>query len=204
MKGLLCDNLYVYLYIFICNLKLDYKILFKYFGGRIFRVISQIGKCSNMKKISIKFMSQLKLNWLTFNITWNAHEIDLHLRFNWDLNLVIEVCATQSRLISLEEQIFFWRFRNHRLCKLFYPNFVCIFSIEFVWRKKILSGIYQQICCSSYLFTDIMGPIPKFWNFNWSQILMRFYFFYIPYEIYFLYFSDVFEQTLCGIWDKRD
>ena len=40
----------------------------------------------------IKFKSQLKLNW-QLKIIWNAHEIDIHLRFNWDLNL-IEVCAT--------------------------------------------------------------------------------------------------------------
>ena len=33
---------------------------------------------------------------LTLKFTWNVYEINLHLRCNWDLNL-IEVCATQSR-----------------------------------------------------------------------------------------------------------
>jgi hypothetical protein len=33
---------------------------------------------------------------LTLRFTWNVHEFNLQLRFNWDLNL-IEVGATQSR-----------------------------------------------------------------------------------------------------------
>ena len=32
---------------------------------------------------------------MTLKITWNVHEINLHLRYNWDLSL-IDVCATQS------------------------------------------------------------------------------------------------------------
>ena len=31
----------------------------------------------------------------TLKITSNVHEINLHLRFNWDLNL-IDICAAQS------------------------------------------------------------------------------------------------------------
>ena len=36
---------------------------------------------------------------MTFEITWNVHEINLHLMFNCDLNL-IDGCASQSRIIS--------------------------------------------------------------------------------------------------------
>jgi len=32
---------------------------------------------------------------MTLKSTWNVHEINLHLGFNLDLNL-IEICATQS------------------------------------------------------------------------------------------------------------
>ena len=37
-------------------------------------------------------------------ITWNVNEINLHLMFNWDLNL-IEVCATQSLLLKFKKYV---------------------------------------------------------------------------------------------------
>jgi hypothetical protein len=42
---------------------------------------------------------------LTLKFTWNVHEINLHLRFNWDLDF-IEVCATQSLCLTPLSTIF--------------------------------------------------------------------------------------------------
>ena len=36
---------------------------------------------------------------MTLKFIWNVREINIHLRFNWDLNL-IEVCTTQSWYIT--------------------------------------------------------------------------------------------------------
>ena len=55
---------------------------------------------------------------MTLKFTWNVHEINLHLRFNWDLNL-IEVCATQSRsLVSTRMTSLFQSEENFELIKL--------------------------------------------------------------------------------------
>jgi hypothetical protein len=51
---------------------------------------------------SIKFKHQLKLYW-HLKSTWNVHEINLQLRFNWYFNL-IEVHANQSRLLHINYQ----------------------------------------------------------------------------------------------------
>ena len=37
---------------------------------------------------------------LSMAVTWNVHESNLHLRFNWDLNL-IDVCSTQSQSFNV-------------------------------------------------------------------------------------------------------
>jgi hypothetical protein len=55
---------------------------------------------------------------LTHKFTWNVREINLPLRFNWDLDL-IEVCATQSLCLTPPlstifqlYQIYWWRNRS--------------------------------------------------------------------------------------------
>ena len=50
---------------------------------------------------------------MTLKFTWNVHEINLHLAFNWDLN-VLEVCVTQSWwfyhwIIGTPRPVQYWR-----------------------------------------------------------------------------------------------
>ena len=49
---------------------------------------------------------------LRLKFTWNVHRINLHLRFNWDLNL-IGVCATQSRWLVINVKTNPDRYRNN-------------------------------------------------------------------------------------------
>ena len=70
--------------------------------------------------------------------TWIVHKINLHLRFNWDLNL-IEVCAIQSRSIK------------------------CIMSdLKWLWSNMKYETLWFTI--DRYITVYIKVRIQLFWN----------------------------------------
>ena len=98
----------------------------------------------------IKCKCQLKLNWHLKLLEIYMKLINLHLRFNWDLNL-IEACATQSRhrtfmqsFSSLGKVVYNkYKFRSEKslppvVCRRAHVLFTLLVFVWFVFTSSCL------------------------------------------------------------------
>jgi hypothetical protein len=94
---------------------------------------------------------------LRLKFTWNVHRINLHLRFNWDLNL-IDACATQSRnqcsiyLQKYQNKVFIW-----------YSVRVQTASQKLYYSKAFHLCCFDVSWCIEFYFPDA-GLLTRKWN----------------------------------------
>ena len=99
---------------------------------------------------------------MRLKFTWNVHKINLHLRFNSDLNL-IDVCATQSWFFvdncCSSSLYFFGHFLSYDL--QFWLSSFGILDLQF-WLSSF--GILElQFWLPSFGILDLQFWLPSFW-----------------------------------------
>ena len=84
---------------------------------------------------------------MRLKITWNVCEINLHLRFNWDLNL-IEVCAAQSRFDCIKYVYQLYCIRFVKIQRIIFCIICFMFVCLFAGVQCHFQQYFSYICIS--------------------------------------------------------
>jgi hypothetical protein len=116
---------------------------------------------------------------LILKFPWNVHCINLHLRFNWYLNL-IEVCTTQSSCLGINSRLGkYWSFMKRQLNQWWstFPQILAKWTITFHQEslniKKTMRYDVENLC-PGLRQGQKCGEVKPVNGISWKSLLLDF------------------------------